>query len=254
MFWEFLKEFGFNTYELKALQGLLRLGRATPSQISEAENIPSSKIYSALDRLETAGLIIKFGEENSYQLAEQHQITTILNTLQKQKTEEFTDSLGNLSKYLSHQSQAEGKSAYSLLQEEKLIQSKLVWPSLEAPNDISIYWNVFSSRDLALIAEFIQKWIAAKREYSDRILIHAAIKPELEIPPTRKIQVRFIQEYKGNSLVLWGQKQVGMIITSPAQTNKFAIDIADKQLSQSYADEFDKWWFEGSPMYQSYNA
>lgn len=251
MFWEFLKEFGFSSYELKALQGLLRLGTGSPSDISEAENIPSSKIYSALDRLESAGLIVKVDEDNIYRLADQYQIVATLGELQKQKSQEFSDSLGNLAKYLSHQSHSSEKETYSIVSGSEQIKQKLILASLEAPHDLSIYWNTFNQRDLNVLIEFIQYWEEAKRNYVDRILLHSSARPEIDIPSTRKINLRYTDEFKGNSLVLWGQQQVGIIIASPIQSHALGMDISSKQLSEEYLAEFENWWFSARTLGQN---
>lgn len=251
MFWEFLKEFGFSSYELKALQGLLRLGKATPSEISEAENIPSSKIYSALDRLETAGLIVKLTEDNAYQLADQYQIAAILKDLQIQRSQEFNDNLGNLTKYLSHQTQVVSKSVYSLIQGREQIAQKLIFPCLLAPHDFSIYWNVFNAGDLRLLIELLEQWKESKREYTDRILIYSTSEINLDLPTTRKLAVRKIESYKGNNVVLWGQKRVGIVLSSTKSNMQAGVEIIDSNLAQSYLSEFEEWWFSGQILGQN---
>lgn len=252
MFWEFLKEFGFNTYELKALQGLVKLGVATPSEISEAENIPSSKIYSALDRLESTGLIVKAADDKSYSLANQYQIVSILSELEKQKSQDFADSLGNLSKYLSHQSQVLEQPLHVIVEGKAELKQKLIFPSLVAPHDISIYWNVFNQEDLILLLDFIKTWEASERNYADRVLIYSNSEINIEVPRTRKISIRHLTTYKGNSLVLWGQKQVGMILSSTTQNHNTGIDCSDSSLNEKYLNEFEGWWLEGRPINPSY--
>lgn len=52
---EVLRKLGFSDYEAKAYAALLAMGELTPREISSATNIPYTKVYDALKKLEARG-------------------------------------------------------------------------------------------------------------------------------------------------------------------------------------------------------
>jgi sugar-specific transcriptional regulator TrmB len=62
-----LQEFGLTDYEIRAYNSLLDLGAATASELSEAANVPYSKIYEVLGSLERKGWIeMEHGRPSKY--------------------------------------------------------------------------------------------------------------------------------------------------------------------------------------------
>ena len=57
--YKYLEEFGLNQYEAKAYVALVAKGTATASEISDASGIPYTRVYDALNSLESKGLIFK---------------------------------------------------------------------------------------------------------------------------------------------------------------------------------------------------
>jgi len=55
---EVLRELGLSEYEAKAYAALLAMGELTPKEVSSAANIPYTKVYEALRRLEAKGWAI----------------------------------------------------------------------------------------------------------------------------------------------------------------------------------------------------
>ncbi|MGO9646318.1 MAG: TrmB family transcriptional regulator [Candidatus Bathyarchaeia archaeon] len=62
-----LQEFGLTDYEIRSYTGLLEIGPATASQLSEASSVPYSKIYEVLGSLEKKGWIeMEHGRPSKY--------------------------------------------------------------------------------------------------------------------------------------------------------------------------------------------
>jgi len=62
-----LQEFGLTDYEIRSYKSLLEIGPATASQLSEASDVPYSKIYEVLGSLEKKGWIeMEHGRPSKY--------------------------------------------------------------------------------------------------------------------------------------------------------------------------------------------
>lgn len=62
-----LQEFGLTDYEIRSYTSLLEIGPATASELSEASNVPYSKIYEVLGSLEKKGWVeMEHGRPSKY--------------------------------------------------------------------------------------------------------------------------------------------------------------------------------------------
>ncbi|MDP2924771.1 MAG: helix-turn-helix domain-containing protein [Nanoarchaeota archaeon] len=63
------KLLGLNSYEFRAYQALIRLGKATAQKISKLSSVPSSRIYDILSSLESKGYIKTINDRVKYFIA-----------------------------------------------------------------------------------------------------------------------------------------------------------------------------------------
>ena len=63
------KLLGLNSYEFRAYQALIRLGKATAPKISKLSSVPSSRIYDILNSLESKGYIKTINDQVKYFIA-----------------------------------------------------------------------------------------------------------------------------------------------------------------------------------------
>jgi sugar-specific transcriptional regulator TrmB len=63
------KLLGLNSYEFRAYQALIRLGKATAPKISKLSSVPSSRVYDILSSLESKGYIKTINDKVKYFIA-----------------------------------------------------------------------------------------------------------------------------------------------------------------------------------------
>lgn len=84
----FLEEAGLTEYEARVLSSLFRLKAAQPPQISRNSQVPKTRVYDVLERLEKKGLIIEVSERpKKYQAIETEKaFETLLNDMKNRLT------------------------------------------------------------------------------------------------------------------------------------------------------------------------
>ena len=66
---EFFKDLGFGEYESKVLSSLVRLGVASPKEVSSDSGVPQNKLYAIFRDLESQGLLARIpSESKKYEL------------------------------------------------------------------------------------------------------------------------------------------------------------------------------------------
>jgi hypothetical protein len=101
-----LDEVGFNIYEKKALAVSLRLGVADAATLCREGDIPTSKIYEAMERLSALGLVeIQPTRPKLYSAAPPGAIVDRLVAAERQRSEEFAARAESLRELLERASQ-----------------------------------------------------------------------------------------------------------------------------------------------------
>jgi sugar-specific transcriptional regulator TrmB len=82
-----LEDFGLTKYEIDAYLALLPLGIAEAKDICERSGVPTSKIYDAMSRLESMGLVdVQQSRPKKYMARD---VSTAIQRLQRKKEQEF---------------------------------------------------------------------------------------------------------------------------------------------------------------------
>ncbi|MCA9379231.1 hypothetical protein KC640_02275, partial [Candidatus Dojkabacteria bacterium] len=94
---DFLKQFGLSSYDIKALQVLIRMEFGTAAEISKLGNIPSSKVYTALENLVDLGMVLHSDNAGAdiYQLVSNSELAFIVGELEQETRQGFADELRN---------------------------------------------------------------------------------------------------------------------------------------------------------------
>lgn len=94
---ELLQELGLKQYESKCFVALARIGRGTAKEISEASEVPRTRVYDAIRVLETKGLVeIQHSNPQQFRPVDIDEAVATLRTEYENRAEELRDALSEL--------------------------------------------------------------------------------------------------------------------------------------------------------------
>lgn len=94
---ELLQELGLKQYESKCFVALARIGRGTAKDISEASEVPRTRVYDAIRVLETKGLVeIQHSNPQQFRAVAIDEAVATLRTEYEDRAEELRDALKEL--------------------------------------------------------------------------------------------------------------------------------------------------------------
>ncbi len=143
-----LEDFGLTKYEIDAYLALLPLGIAEAKDICQRSGVPTSKIYDAMSRLESLGLLdVQQSRPKKYMARD---VSTAIQRLQRKKEQEFE----------------------AIREKLPVLETQLAQRARTPPKD-SPFWSVAIGWD-----EFVDKHLAKAMEASETyfsVVDHAAI-------------------------------------------------------------------------------
>ncbi len=239
MWFEILKEFGFSAYEIKALGYLSRKTQVTATQISEDEDIPSSKIYMALNSLVNAGFVVEIAGEKTkqYQIAPVGEVISLIRAKGEAKQRDFADALGNLKAFLVSLDSSDNSQI--LLHSEANSFFRVLESLVLSGNPLQIYLQI----------DKIEKWepILARLHSQVKLLCFSELDITSEVekicPP--RAHVRWATKPHGSNIclsmedsTLWQEISLPWISCGyiTMSSNKFIVD---------WQTWFDRAWFSG---------
>jgi sugar-specific transcriptional regulator TrmB len=151
-----LEDFGLTKYEIDAYLALLPLGIAEAKDICERSGVPTSKIYDAMSRLESLGLLdVQQSRPKKYMARD---VSTAIQRLQQKKEQEFQAI----------------KEKLPVLETELAQRSRT--PPKESPFwSVAMGWNEFVDKHLAKAMEAEESYFAVV----DYAAIEATASPEV---------------------------------------------------------------------------
>lgn len=143
-----LEDFGLTKYEIDAYLALLPLGIAEAKDICQRSGVPTSKIYDAMSRLESLGLLdVQQSRPKKYMARD---VSTAIERLQQKKEQEFQ----------------------AIREKLPVLETQLAQRARTPPKDspfwsVAIGWNEFVDKHLAKAMEASETYFA--------VVDHAAI-------------------------------------------------------------------------------
>lgn len=194
---EFLKDFGFNSYEIKLLFALAQ-GPGSASELSGRESIPSSKIYAALETLQKQNFVI-VNKDKQYSLAGTNSFVAHISGKIETIATNWQEKLHNLETFLNNQNLQTPEYTVAFTSTSKLV---------ELLNDASIGNFCLVIKDqLPNLKEFLTKLDAIisnnkSSHLQTRLVLPLHLKAYVtEILKTLTRHIRFSDEDRG--ILIW---------------------------------------------------
>ncbi|MBL8015272.1 MAG: hypothetical protein JNK26_03745 [Candidatus Doudnabacteria bacterium] len=243
LFWDFLKDFEFSVYEIKSLAGILRLGTCTPTEIVEAESIPSSKIYSALSSLKQRGLIVE--SDNGYSLVATVQLIEILKKLQLDEHTARTEKIANLETFLLHQKSTNPAYQQSLSDQERAL-AEFIRPALSQPFAIYLQLNLPEESGTGFNSKLLNELVAIQRDNIDYVILPEAMRVRVPKHNKSKLKIRFGRS-TDRMLMLWGDGHVVERNDTQFSLGKWFTHTYDRELFTHKLEDYWKAWYAAQP-------
>ncbi len=233
-----LEEIGLSKREIKVYLALLQIGSTTVGEIIKKTNIPSSKIYEVLNRLQTKGLVsyVIISSSRNYQAAEPK---TILNSLEeKQKKLSKLLPLLEAQKTFANRKQSveiyDGRKAIFAMFNNLISNSK--------PKEEYLIFSINEEKDDA--ADLFFKHLSTRRKNRGikvKLLRNTKNKPSREKRHS-KLQIKYTNFDFPEGITIFQD----MIVLLSWIPNKTAIKIQSKALASQFNAFFKQIWSEAT--------
>lgn len=174
----FLQELGLTEYEAKTLTSLFKLKEAEAPQVSQASQVPKTRVYDILERLTKKGLIIEVsGRPKKYKALETQKAFDILLNEAKAKTKNL---------------------------EEKAAVLKSMFSEEALPDDAERVMKVKDKQDFArILLEEIESAKKSISGFSGFVFEHTFLLDALHKAKLNNVDVRLLS--KGNASAVHGK-------------------------------------------------
>ncbi len=240
---EFLRRFNLNSYDLKALEYLIATGQAAAAVVARENEIPTSKIYAALEKLEGLGLVrLENSNPKIYALVEETQLLSTLAQLQQQDNAGFSQRLEQLSRDMATAGSGRTKSDTAILVAESYSQylEKHLPRVADAKQNVYTFWQSFQTEDQYIDRTYLPLFFG-KHGLQHLLLTNHPV--DAAHPVRKQIESRVSQSSVGSNFHLWDGKFVLMTIGNKYSGILGSILVQDAQLYSQMTDGFMQEWF-----------
>lgn len=251
MYFNFLSNFGLNSYELKALEALAIQPQSTPGQLCEVANIPSSKIYAALDHLCKLGFVLKVDTDPAtYRLAEFRKISQHISDAEVKRLTETNQQLQNLKTYLSSKPSETTDIVWDVTWKPKRELVELLLQELiQVESSAFLYWAEPDHTDIDSLINLVQT-LPKDSQQKINILLSLPTKQNLSRPQLagHKFEIRYTYQYLGATTLLWDNKHIVQGMGNRLVPLSGIAEATSEKLYQEIYSKFEKEWFAAKPL------
>jgi len=241
---EFLRRFNLNAYDLKALEYLLASGTASAAAIAKEADVPTSKIYSSLQKLEELGLVfLENSSPKRYTIVENDQLVQAVARLEQASVNEFNQALRQLATDVVSLSskRIQSQQGVSIARNQAEYIDKHLERLKSAKQNIYTYWLTSANEPTFLDHTYLPLFFGNDRKLQHMILSDKSV--SAAHPLERLIELRMTQSNTGGNFHLWDGKYILLVIGNSLTGIKGSMLIQDSELYSQMVEGFMNIWY-----------
>lgn len=248
---DFLKQFGFSSYDIKALEVLIRLDFGTAAEIAKVGNIPSSKIYTALENLVQLGLVMQSDKTGAdiYQLVSNAELAFKVSEMEAKLRSEFQDQFRNLKFNLDNIRTQ--KRLPDINTSQVALLGSTAWKQLlgrvsNAQGAINAYFSITDPVAFRLFSDYLElcaMHISKRVPHQVMVYNPRGVLPAGYLRTFNHIEFRLPQENLGGSAIVWDSKFGIYWAGGLGEGEGIATFLESEKAASNFQLKFDKQWY-----------
>lgn len=248
---DFLKKFGLSSYEIKTLEVLVRLGFGTAAEIAKVGNIPSSKIYAALDSLVQLGFVLHSDNTGAdiYQLVSTAEVVSLVSDLESKLASDFQDQLRNFKYNLDNIRNQ--KRSLDIVSSKVALLGTSGWQTLlsrvaAATGSINAYFSVTDPVAFQLFASYLELCtLQIDRRVPQRVMVYNphGVLPAGYLRSFKHIEFRLPDHELGSTTIVWDSRFGIYWAGGLGEGATVATYLESEKSVSNFIPKFDKQWY-----------
>lgn len=244
---DFLSKFNLTNYDLKALSCLIELRRSGADGLCRLGNIPSSKIYTSLEKLAALGLVkVEPGRPKIYKVVDFESLITTIKELNNIENTKFESDINNLSDYLAGLDELE--SVNDEINKTFVYSSNEYWDDhlpliQQAKSNICSIFSIDDSSSLEKISEYLN--MIPEKIHHQLIII---VNEFNDMSSLKEIDsdIRVVKQSGIPNLHIWDGSNVIYTIGGGVMPIEGSIYVKSDEVYSKSWHKFMKLWYVGS--------